>query len=202
MSMQAYQRFSPESKEGPYRVHDYLQLTGDEERCELLYGHFYLSPAPSVVHQLVVGAIAQRLRDAARLTGAMAVESPIDVLLSDHTVVQPDVVYIAREQLGIVTRERIEGSPDLIVEVLSPRTSRRDRIEKMELYRKAGVPEYWLIDPAACTFEFLDLRGEHPVIRLAQDNRYESECLTGIQLDINGFWQEIDEILARMEPQE
>ena len=198
VSMQNYERYSPASQEGPYRVRDYMQLTDGEERCELLLGTFYMSPAPTVAHQLVVAAITQQLSELAKQSGGFAISSPVDVVLSDRTVVQPDVVYVSHERMAVVTRQRIDGAPDLIVEVLSPGTSRRDRIGKLALYRAASVPEYWLVDPEAQTFEFLDLRDEQPVVRLAQDDIYHSAHLTDLRLDLATFWSEIDETLARI----
>lgn len=196
--MQSYERYSPGSQEGPYRARDYLRLSGDEERCELLLGTFYMSPVPTVAHQIVVAVITRHLTELAKRTGGFAVSSPVDVVLSDRTVVQPDVVYVSHDRLEIVNRQRIEGAPDLIVEVLSPGTSRRDRIGKLPLYRAACVAEYWLVDAEARTLEFLDLRDGQPVVRFAQEDLYESAYLTELHLDLTAFWREIDETLERI----
>ena len=193
-----YERYSPSSREGPYRAQDYLRLSEEEERCELLLGTFYMAPAPTVAHQLVVAVITRRLNELAKRTGAVAVNSPVDVVLSDRTVVQPDVVYVSQNRLDIVNRQRVEGAPDLIVEVLSPGSSRRDRIGKLALYRAARVAEYWLVDPEARTLEFLDLRDELPVVRFAEDDVYKSAHLSELHLDLAAFWREIGDIFDRI----
>ncbi len=192
-----YDRFSPTVRPGPYRIGDYLELSDPEERCELLNGYFYLSPAPTVAHQVVADALCRILHEIALVTGGLALSSPIDVALGENTVCQPDVVYLSKERRAFVGEARIEGAPDLLVEVLSPRTSRRDRIEKLRIYSGAGVCESWLVDPDGRTFEFLDLRDEHPVIRLAREDVYASEIDPRIRIDVRSFWQAVDDRLGR-----
>src|SRR4051812_19394246 len=94
---------------GPYRRRDYEALP-DQPRCELIYGRIYVSPSPRTLHQIVVGLLWQRLRLIARAAGARAFFSPLDVHLADHSVVQPDVLYVSAERLGIV-QDWIEGPP-------------------------------------------------------------------------------------------
>jgi hypothetical protein len=86
--------------------------------------------------------------------------SPIDVILSRITVLRPDLVHVERAQLGILTERAIEGSPTLVVEVLSPSTDARDRGVKEALYARYGVPFYWIVDPEARTVQALRLSGE------------------------------------------
>ena len=122
---------------GPYREADYLQLP-EQPRCELLYGRLPVTPAPSVRHQLVVVDILRLLREFASHRGGYAVVSPVDVVLAEHSIVQPDVIYISPDRAGIVG-QRVEGAPDLVVEILSPGTARRDLGEKLRLYVESGV---------------------------------------------------------------
>src|SRR5688572_25527283 len=124
---------------GPYREADYLELP-DEPRCELLYGRLPVMPAPTIRHQLVVMALAVFLHEVAQRRGGYAVVSPIDVVLADHSIVQPDVIYVSPKRARIVQR-RVEGAPDLVVEILSPGTARRDLGEKLRLYAESGVLE-------------------------------------------------------------
>src|SRR5439155_1191754 len=84
---------------------------------------------------------------------------PIDVILSRITVLQPDLVYIERDRLGIVTERAIEGAPTLVVEVLSPSTDARDRGVKLALYARYRVPFYWIVDPVGRSVEALRLSG-------------------------------------------
>lgn len=183
---------SPTSTLGPYRKEDYLALA-DEPRCELIYGRFYVTPSPTLRHQTVALHLWQYLNSVARKTGGVASAAPMDVTLADHSVAQPDGLYISAARRSIA-RERIEGAPDLIVEVLSPSTTRHDRGEKLRLYAETGVAEYWLVDPMARQFEFLVNRAGHFEVVLEVDERYRSPILPEIELDLEWFWREIEQL--------
>ena len=138
---------------------DYLE-TPDDERYELLNGELVMSPSPKEIHQsisgilhLVIGAFV-RERSLGKLYFA-----PFDVVLSDTDVVQPDLLFVSNERIGIVTADNVRGAPDLVVEILSPATAERDRTVKLDLYARHGVKEYWIVDPDARTITVL-LRGE------------------------------------------
>ncbi len=180
---------APRSELGPYRVDDYMALP-DEPSCELLYGRLHVTPAPVFRHQEVVVELVSLLRGHARTHGARVVTSPIDVVLDDHSVVQPDIVYISAARAAIVL-DRVEGAPDLVVEVLSPATARRDLGEKLKLYADSGVGEYWLVDPVARTFEFLRNRGRRFEVCLPLDGAYSSEAIIGFELDLEQFWRSL-----------
>lgn len=132
-----------------FTVDDYLSLPDDAPRCELVEGVFHVTPAPSNPHQFVVGSIFSRLRAHCRRRRlGQVVFAPFDVVLADATVVQPDVLFVSRERRDEVLGDprRAHGAPDLVVEVLSPSTSRYDRTKKRRVYSKAGVRELWLVD--------------------------------------------------------
>ncbi len=181
---------NPPADLGPYRRKDYEALPA-EPRYELIYGRFYLSPSPSVLHQLTVGLLYEILIRLAMPRGGMALLSPMDVYFDDHSVVQPDLLYLSAARRRIV-RERIEAAPDLVVEVLSPTTARRDRNEKLRLYGEKGVREYWIFDLAERQIEFLVNEDGKFVVALPEDGGYHSEALPEISLDILEFWREID----------
>lgn len=127
---------------------DYLQLPSDRNRYELLQGELQVNPAPGTGHQTVVTNLAAILRDHVRPRHlGMVLVAPCDVLLTDITVVQPDVLFVSRERQAIVLSEHVRGAPDLVVEVLSPSTARADRHVKRQLYARYGVPHYWLLEP-------------------------------------------------------
>ena len=108
----------------PYREADYLGLPGRAAlRAALRQAAVTL--APTARHQQVVVRIVHVLVDCADRHGDQVLVSPIDVVLADHSVVQPDVIYVRAARSSIV-RERVEGAPDLAIEVLSPGTARRD----------------------------------------------------------------------------
>lgn len=114
----------------------------------------------------------------------------MDVTLADHSVVQPDVVYVSRERREVL-EERIEGPPSLVVEVISPGTVRRDRGEKLKLYAESEVDEYWIVDPVERQIEHLVLRGGEYVVALPDGPVYRSTVLPKIVLDVEEFWGEV-----------
>jgi Uma2 family endonuclease len=182
--------YSPPSTLGPHRVADYLALP-DEPRCELIYGRFYMAPAPRVRHQEVTALLYERLRAEVEQTGGRVIFAPVDVVLAEHSVLQPDVVYFSAERCHLV-RDRIEGAPDLVIEVLSPETERRDRGPKLRLYAESGVREYWIVDPAVQSFESLVNAGGQFAVALAEDDVYASTVVTGLTVDLAAFWREVD----------
>jgi Uma2 family endonuclease len=175
---------------GPHRRADYLRLP-DEPRCELLYGRFYVSPAPTVLHQVLVTLLGRLLDEIAQGSGGLALVAPVDVALADHSVVQPDLVYVGPARRA-VTAERLEGAPDLVVEVLSKGTTRRDRGEKLRLYAESGVQEYWIIDAVERQVEFLVQRNGEFVVVVPSGREYRSPVLPEIRLDLLELWAAVD----------
>lgn len=180
---------APRAAPGPYREADYLALP-DEPRCELLYGSLFVTPAPTSRHQEVAARLARLLFACADRHGDRALYAPLDVALADHSVVQPDLVYVRAARAAIV-KARIEGAPDLVIEVLSQSTARRDLGEKLRLYAESGVAEYWLVDPEAETFEFLVLREGTYSLRLPADGTFHSLAIEGLTVDLEAFWKTV-----------
>ncbi len=103
--------------------------------------------------------IVDILRDYESTVGGLTFHAPLDIVLSDHDVVQPDLVYFREERRGLIRDwEATRAAPDLAVEVLSRSTQDRDRGRKMELLARFGVPEYWIADPAGNVLEIYVLR--------------------------------------------
>lgn len=153
-----------------------------------------MSPAPRTSHQIVIGELYAILREAAARGGGMTILSPADVILSDDTILQPDLLYVAKSRRGIIG-DRINGPPDVVVEVLSPKAERRDRVQKLDVYAQYGVPEFWIVDQKAQTIEFLMLdKGEY-VVKKSVDGRYQSPRLPEVQIDLATFWREVAERL-------
>ena len=131
----------------------------DGERWELIGGQpFCMSPAPSSRHQMIVTRLCVELCQHFEGRSCVPVVSPIDVKLSAEDVVQPDLVVIC--QRSQITETHIEGAPTLAIEVLSPSSHRHDRVRKLRLYARAGVREYWLVQPNPPVVEVLQLTGE------------------------------------------
>ena len=130
-------------------VQDYFDLDApDGERYELINGVLIMVGSPNFAHQTVVGALGTRMYAFSEGNDlGDVVFSPFDVVLSDTDVVQPDLLFVSNEREEIITPANVQGAPDLVVEILSPSSSRRDWREKLALYAKYGVKEYWIIDP-------------------------------------------------------
>ena len=137
---------------------DYADLEGDE-RHELLDGELILVASPNRDHQTVSLRLASRMLSFVDENDlGWVFDAPFDVLLTETDVVQPDVMFISREREHISTPANIKGAPDLVVEVLSPSSARRDWREKRELYASHGVREYWIVDPTNRVVSVMQLR--------------------------------------------
>src|ERR1700693_2791928 len=139
---------------------DYAALPDDGRRYELHQGKLSVTPTPGVRHQRVIIPLGSRLYEHVRARGLGEVlVAPTDCILSNVTVVQPDILYVATDRQAITSERGIEGAPTLVVEVLSPSTVRLDRGRKMTLYAEHGVPYYWIVDPETRSIEAFALAG-------------------------------------------
>jgi Uma2 family endonuclease len=119
----------------------------DNQRWELIDGLPYnMTPAPRTGHQRILGNISTRVHVFLQGKECRSFVAPTDVVFDDFNVVQPDLLVVCDRSK--ITDANIQGAPDLIVEILSPATSRKDRREKKALYERSGVREYILVDPA------------------------------------------------------
>jgi Uma2 family endonuclease len=122
---------------------DLAALPDDGHRYELLDGALIVTPAPSPRHQRVSGRLYRLLDDAAR-PELLVLYAPLDVVLDDATVLQPDIVVAPRTAF---TARDLSGPPMLAVEILSPSTRRIDLVLKHDRYRSGGCSAYWVVDP-------------------------------------------------------
>lgn len=147
---------------------DYLGW-GDDARWEIVDGEAYaMAPAPTPRHQMIVANIAALLGDALRGKPCRLLVAPTDVKLSDHDVVQPDLLVVCEQ--AKIGEAVVRGAPDLAIEVTSPSTEARDRREKRSLYERFGVPEYWIVSP----------NGFVEVYALDEGGRYPTPTITGL----------------------
>ncbi len=137
---------------------DLRRMPEDGKRYELIDGEVYMTPSPNTKHQAVVGNLHVALRQfvAQRNLGKVFL-APFDVVFGERTAVQPDLLFIRKERLSILTDLNVQGAPDLVIEVLSPGTASFDRETKLQVYARAGVPELWYVDPRSDTVEILNL---------------------------------------------
>ena len=174
-----------------FTVSDYMS-TPEGTRYQLLDGEMILAPPPTEKHQTVLANLAEAVRRFVRQRNLGRVWfAPLDVVLSNHDVAQPDLMFVSNERAGIVTEPNVQGAPDLVVEILSPSTAGYDQGYKRALYAQHGVREYWLVDPDAETVEVLVLGEEglspHRVFEPGQT--LESPLLQGLYLDLEDLFR-------------
>ncbi|QDU91550.1 hypothetical protein Pla175_49790 [Pirellulimonas nuda] len=177
-------------EEGPYRLSDYLSLP-DVPRVELMQGRFYVAPAPNWYHQAVSMQLSKHFEAIASGSGGLALAAPTDVHLMESTVVQPDLLYLAKGRRP-KSQQRIDVVPDLVIEIVSGRYGRRDRVAKLALYAKAGVAEYWILDPEAQIFSYFILVDGAYQVRSAEQGSYVSPRCPEVTIDEPAFWADVD----------
>ena len=177
----------------PVRKHTYADycLTPDDERYELLDGELIMSPSPNRAHQDICLELGALLHTYVKESGLGEIYiAPFDVVLSETTVVQPDLLFIANERTHIITPDNVQGPPNLVVEILSPSTANRDRTRKRALYAQYGVPEYWLVDPDTGTVTVLRLgaAGFTVVDRYGAGQTLTSPTLPGFTANLDNLF--------------
>ena len=163
---------------------EYCLLPDDRNRYEVIEGELTMSPSPNFRHQDTVWNLGQILRVFAKEHGlGVVIGAPMDVILEPNTIVQPDLLFIRSDNIGIIG-DVIEGAPDLCVEVLSPSTSLHDRHTKKAVYARCGVPEYWIIDSAREIVSVFEIDGDTYRLRTEAtgDDVVTSGVLTGFQI--------------------
>ena len=169
----------------------FLQLPDDGKRHELIDGDHYVTPSPTAKHQRILGRLHFAIEGFLRKNPLGEVFlSPFDVLFSRFDVVEPDLLYVAKERESVVTAANIQGSPDLVIEILSPSTQERDRGIKRRLYERTEVHEYWIANPDAETVEVYRRTaagGELPLameLRRASGDVLSTPLLPGLELPL------------------
>jgi len=141
------------TRASPFTYDDLQRLPDDGYRHELLDGVLLMTPAPSIPHQVCAAALWDILRQRRR-AGEIVLIAPLDYVISQSTVLEPDVLVARTSDL---THANLPATPLLVVEVLSPSTRRIDRTAKRLAYEEAGVPAYWLVDPDVPSITVLEL---------------------------------------------
>ncbi|MBM4093363.1 MAG: Uma2 family endonuclease [Planctomycetes bacterium] len=167
---------------------DYAAIPNDGLRHEIIEGDHYVNPAPDLYHQAVSKRLQHQLYVRVELAGlGVLYHAPCDVQLSEHDIVQPDLLVVVSSRTRIFTPTKVKGAPDLLVEILSESTADHDRTLKRGLYERSGVREYWMVDPCEHTLEQLML----------QDGKYQSrivgdklcpEFIDGVLISLEDVW--------------
>jgi len=174
-------------RESPVTYEMYANMIDDGNRYEIADGVLELmSPSPTYTHQSVIFEIQHRIYDNCR-NDFIIVSSPIDVILSDTEVRQPDLVIIHRSRMSIISNRGINGAPDLVAEVTSEHSRRRDKVKKRIVYAQYGVPEYWIFDLTNFTLEQYVLDGDRYELTevYADDDKIRSQALPCVSFSMN-----------------
>jgi len=166
-------------------------------RHELIDGVHFVTAHPMTRHQVLVSRLWYELESNLRAnpTVGQVFGVPLDVVLSDHDVVAPDLILIADDQTEILTDKNVQGAPALVVEVLSPSTRRRDIGIKRQLFDRAGVREYWVVDGTLDRLE-IHRRDAGRVLRLADQIAAEAGGVLTTPI-LPGFAFPLDRLFAR-----
>jgi Uma2 family endonuclease len=176
------------------RLYTYEELVAElpetNQPCELWDGELIMSPAPSFYHQKILLRFYEALVTFVRNQQlGDVVTAPIDMVLSPHRTVQPDVAFISKDRLNII-QNVIMGPVDLVAEVISLGGRHRDRIEKRDLYEQYGIKEYWIIDPEPQTVDVLFLeRGQYQLaMRRGRGEIAASHLLPGFEVVVTDLF--------------
>jgi len=165
---------------------DYLK-TPEDKRYELINGELLMTPSPIPNHQRVSGKLEFILRKF--VTGnnlGEVFDAPCDVYLDNENVVQPDILFISKDRLGIIGEKNIQGPPDLLIEIISEHSVYRDMVQKKRLYARFGVKEYWIVIPEEEEIEVYILKDNtYQLYRTyRKGDTLESSSLEGLKIGL------------------
>jgi len=177
----------------PITARDFMELPEGPPYYQLIEGDLYMSPSPNLFHQDIAGNIYYLIRSylSKRRVGTVHI-APSDVQLSELNVYEPDVYFVANSRKAILTRQGAEGAPNLVVEVLSPRTAKLDKGAKRVVYARAEVEELWIVDPEAKRVLVYRL-GEsvdEPVGTYGVRGKIESPLFPGLKIPVAKVFQQ------------
>ncbi len=177
-------RAQPVQKQWTYE--DYLALPDDGQRYEIIEGVLYVTNAPNIDHQFTVSEIHRQMGNfVMEHKLGYVLTAPFEIHLSETTrPVQPDIFFIKIENWPSPGAKFFEGAPDLIVEVASPSSVRTDQHVKFSAYERAGVPEYWIVNPKSRFVEVFTLSGgEYALLgQFTEAEVIESTVLAGLRI--------------------
>ena len=173
-----------------FTYEDYLHFPEDK-RYEIIDGEVHMVPSPGPYHQDISWRLELTISTFVEKNGLGKIyHAPLDVVFSETDVVQPDIMFISKERLNIITEKNVQGAPDLIVEIISPTSEYRDRVIKRKLYSKYEVKEYWLVDLEKKEIEVMVLgeSGLETVKIYKKTDILESLVLKGIKIKLDDIF--------------
>lgn len=173
---------------------DYLRFPDDGRRHEILDGEHYVTAVPYPWHQAILGELYLWIGNFLRQNRLGRVFfAPVDVLLSKHDIVQPDLLFISNERLTALTEKNVQGAPDLVVEVLSGSTRRTDEGLKLERYELLDVREYWAVDPSRNVVRVYRRSGDRlrkeAELTAAAGDRLTTPLMPGLEIPLTEVFQ-------------
>jgi len=175
-----------------FTYQDYLELPEDSHQYQVINGELVMAPAPYTIHQGVSANIFDALKSFMKETRiGKVLYAPVDVVLSETNVFQPDILFVANENSKIISEKNITGAPDLVIEILSPSTGYYDLTEKKEIYAEFGVKEYWIVDPKKQWVEIYanETKKFKPGQRLEKSGILKSRELDGFEISLQKMFQ-------------
>jgi Uma2 family endonuclease len=169
-------------------VEDYFRLVPDGQKADLIDGVIYMASPDSRRSNELMRFIVFLLTGftKARGIGGEVFASRFTFVLSELRAPEPDVAYVRPERVHLIGETRMQGGPDIAVEVVSRESRSRDYGEKKQLYQEAGVSEYWIVDPLQQRVEFHRLQGDrYELAPLVGNNCYDSVVIPGLYLNVD-----------------
>ena len=184
----------PTPAPGTWTYDDLLALPDDGKRYEIIEGVLYEMPAPNWAHATVIANLFLLLGPIVQALGGLLRTAPLDIFFPGADPVQPDMIVLLPGSRGKPVRRGVEGRPDIVIEILSPSNRGHDRLTKRALYARAGVREYWIVDPEARTLEIMVLDGD--VLRGHQtaggDDPVDSPLLSAAAFPVSALFVDAD----------
>ena len=156
---------------------------------QLIDGYLVRDPSPTFIHQRVLGRLMVILRAYVQMTdpGGEVFVAPLDILLDEHTVLQPDLLYLPSSRPA--KRDPVDSLPELVVEITSPSTAQTDRVRKFGSYLKAGIPHYWVVDPSECTIQCYQLKdGHYSAIAVFTGGTFIHPSFPGLEFEVRALF--------------
>ena len=169
---------------------EYCAIPDDGLRHEVIDGVHFVNPSPFSRHQLASARIfGEIFVSLDRANFGRVMTAPMDVQLSEHDIVQPDIVVVLNDNKQIITETHIVGAPDLVVEILSKSTRRLDRERKFALYERSGIREYWIVDTEARVIDqFVLVNGSYE-LRAQASASLQLAILPDVTIELARVWE-------------
>ncbi len=175
----------------PATVRDYDHLDDDGYRYELIQGVLSMAPSPIRIHQKILWKLAELFMNYSKTyTAGEFFFAPFDVQFNDKNIFQPDLLFVSKDRLDIITEKRVVGAPDLIIEILSESSYELDTQIKYKVYEESGVQEYWIVDPNKKSIIFYQLI-DKSFKEIPYDNEYPNKVLNNLTINLQNFFQSL-----------